>query len=191
MPEAASIAAVDEDRADQRLADVGQDGGAVAAAGIVLRSAEPDRGAEIDRARHVRAGLLAHEIGEPARHFAFVGLREGANSMSDTTRPEHMVAEEFEPLIAAGAVARTGERGDVGERLFEQRRVLEAVADALLEARGARGAGVWAPWPPASWRRLARGGSASDSGRPGSVGSRPAIRPPLCFSVCGSSKDRE
>jgi hypothetical protein len=44
-----------------------------------------------------------------------------------------VVAEKLEPLIAAGAVARALERGNVGERAVEQRGVLEAVADALLE----------------------------------------------------------
>ena len=48
-----------------------------------------------------------------------------------------MVAEEFQPLIAAGAVARAGQRGDVGQRLLEQRRILEAVADAIFEGAGA------------------------------------------------------
>ena len=117
--------------------------------------------------RHVRAGLLAHEIGEPARHFAFVGLRKGAKQHVGHDQAEHMVAEKFEPLIAAGAVARSGERGNVGERLLEQRGVLEAVADALLEARRAAAPtlcalaplALWAsvpgPWFPASlgsWR---------------------------------------
>ena len=47
-----------------------------------------------------------------------------------------MVAEEFEPLIGAGAVARTLERGNVRERAIEQRRVGEPIADAVFE-RGA------------------------------------------------------
>ena len=38
--------------------------------------AEPQRRAEIDRARDVGAGLAPHQIGEPARQFALVGLRE-------------------------------------------------------------------------------------------------------------------
>ena len=43
------IAAIEIDRADQRLADIGEDRRALAAAGIGFRVAELDRGAEIDR----------------------------------------------------------------------------------------------------------------------------------------------
>ena len=44
-----------------------------------------------------------------------------------------MVAKKLEPLVAADAVARALERGDVRERAVEQRRVGEPIADALLE----------------------------------------------------------
>ena len=101
--------------------------------------AEPDRRAEIDRARHFGACLLAHQIGEPARQFAFVGLGEGAKQHVGDDEAEHMVAEKLQPLIAAGAVARAGQRGNMGERLVEQRGILEAIADAFLEGPAARG----------------------------------------------------
>ena len=113
------IAAVEIDRADQRLADIGEDRGARPAAGVGLRGAEPQRRAEIDRARDVGAGFLAHQIGEPARQFALVGLGKGAKQHVGDDKPEHVVAEEFEPLIAAGAVA-AGERRDVRQRAVEQ-----------------------------------------------------------------------
>src|SRR5262245_14359973 len=44
-----------------------------------------------------------------------------------------MIAEKFQPLVGGGAVARPAQRRDVGERLVEQRGILETVADALLE----------------------------------------------------------
>ena len=53
-----------------------------------------------------------------------------------------MVAEKFQPLIGTGAVARAGQRRDVGQRLLEQRGVLEAIADALLERGGAAAAAL-------------------------------------------------
>src|SRR5580700_5198823 len=127
------IAAVEIDRADQRFADVGQDGRALAAASIGLRRAELDRSTELDGDGDLGAGLLAHQIGEPARQLAFVGFGEGAEQHVGNHQAEHMIAEELEPLIGAGAVARALERGNVGERAIEQRAVLEAVADALLE----------------------------------------------------------
>src|SRR5262249_58891933 len=67
------ISAVHEYGTDQRLADVGEDGGAAAAAGVRLGSTEPDCRAEADRPAHIGAGLFAHEIGETTRHFAFIG----------------------------------------------------------------------------------------------------------------------
>ncbi len=53
-----------------------------------------------------------------------------------------MIAEKLQPLIGAGTVARAGQRGDVGQRLLEQRCILEAVADAILERGECRGAGA-------------------------------------------------
>src|ERR1700730_1659710 len=56
------VPAVHEDGADQRLAHVGEDRNAAAPAGIALGGAEPDGGAELDRAGHVGARLLAYQI---------------------------------------------------------------------------------------------------------------------------------
>src|SRR3989442_5688465 len=53
-----------------------------------------------------------------------------------------MIAEKFEPLIAAGAVARAGQGGNMGERLFQERRVAEPVPDALVETGGAAAAAL-------------------------------------------------
>ena len=152
------IAAVEIDRADQRLADVGEDRGARPAAGVGLRSAEPQRRAKIDRARHVGAGLAAHEIGEPPRQFALVGLGKGAKQHVGDDQPEHVVAEKFEPLIAVGAAA-AGERRDVGERALEQIAVLEPVADGLFQRRSRQRRACGAP-------RLARRGRLLGARRP-------------------------
>ena len=62
-------------------------------------------GPEIHGARHLRAGLLAHQIGEPARQLALVGAWEGAVEHVGDDQAEHVVAEEFQALIAVGAVA--------------------------------------------------------------------------------------
>src|SRR2546430_11364407 len=51
---------------------------------------------------------------------------------------EHVIAEEFKPLIAAGRIARTLERRNMGERALDQAGLVEAVADPRLEpAHGA------------------------------------------------------
>src|SRR5262249_26374935 len=100
--------------------------------GVRLRGAELDRGAEIDRARDVRAGLAAHEVGKAARKLALVRRRKGAKQHVGDDEAEHMVAEELEALVAAGA-ALAGERRNMRQRAVEQRRWGEAVPDALLQ----------------------------------------------------------
>ncbi len=67
-----------------------------------------------------------------------------------------MIAEKFQPLIAAGAVARALERGNMGERAIEQRGIGETIADAGLErARAALAAARrFARFPGSGVRRL-------------------------------------
>src|SRR6202045_1408363 len=66
------IAAVEKHRADHRLADVAEHGFAQARTGAGADLAELDVVEQPERLRHVGAALLAHEIGEPLRQFAFV-----------------------------------------------------------------------------------------------------------------------
>ena len=47
----------------------------------------------------VGTGLLAHQIGEPPRHLAFVRPRKVPEQHVRHDQAEHMVAKEFEPLI--------------------------------------------------------------------------------------------
>jgi len=124
--------AVDEHRADQRLAHVGQDGEPPPAARIGLRGAELDHRPEVHRAGNLGAGLAAYQVGEPARQLALVRLGEGTKQHVGDDEAEDVVAEEFQPLIAADA-ALARQRRDVGERAVEQRLLGEAVADPLLE----------------------------------------------------------
>src|ERR1043166_9474889 len=127
------VAAVDEQRADQRLANIREDRGAPMAAGLDFRVAEPHRRTEVDRARDIGAGLLAHERGEAPRQLAFGCRREGAEQHVGNNEAEHMIAKKLEPLIAAAAVAPAGKRRAMGERAVEPRMIGEAVADAILE----------------------------------------------------------
>jgi hypothetical protein len=46
---------------------------------------------------------------------------------------EHGVAQELEPLVARGAVRRVARPGVVGQRLAQQLRPREAVAEALAQ----------------------------------------------------------
>src|SRR5262245_60740163 len=70
------VATVHIDRADQGLAHVGQDGGAIAPTGIAFGGAKPDRLAEPNDAGDIGAGFLADEIREPPRQLALIGPRK-------------------------------------------------------------------------------------------------------------------
>ena len=119
------IAAIDEHRADQRLADVGQHRRAAAPAGIRFRIAEAERRAEVDRARDIGAGLAPHQVGKPPRQLALVALRKGAIEHVGDDETEHMVAEKFQPLVAAAAPLLGRSRRNVGQRAVEDRLVGE------------------------------------------------------------------
>ena len=88
-------------------------------AGTDFGRAKPQRGAEIDHARHIGAGFAPHQIGKPPRQFAFLGLRKGREQHFRHRKPEHMVAQEFQPLIAADA-ALPFQCGNMRQRAFEQ-----------------------------------------------------------------------
>src|SRR5438552_2384746 len=92
------IAAIDEYRTDQRLADIGECRHAAAAAGIRFRAAEPQCRTEIKRTCHIGAGLASHQIGEAARELALVSFGKCAVEHVGDRRTEGMVAEEFPPL---------------------------------------------------------------------------------------------
>ena len=130
------ITAIDEHGADQALAGVRENGGAQPSAGMGFRIAEPQFGAEVHVFRDRGAGFLAHQIGQPLRQFAFVGLGEVAIQHVGNDETEHVVAEKLEPLIARDPVLRPArQRRDMGERPLEQRLVGKAVANPRFEPR--------------------------------------------------------
>ena len=151
------VAAVDEHRPDQRFADVGEDRRAPVAARLDFRIAEPHGRAEVDGARNVGAGFLAHQSRQPPRQLALGCRRERAEQHVGNHQAEHVIAEELEPLIASAAVAPAGERGTMGERAVEPRMLGETVADAVFELGGlSRHAGAF----EAARRHAAARGSA-------------------------------
>src|SRR5262249_24204743 len=127
------MAAIEKTRPNERFADVGQNGGAVAPACVFLRGAEPDHRAKPDRPRHVRAGLSAHQFGKAPRQFTLVGPRKARKEHFGNDESQHVIAQKFEPLVAGGPVARPCQRRDMGERLIEQRRILEFISNAFSE----------------------------------------------------------
>src|SRR4051812_45342437 len=100
------IAAVEKNRADHSFADVAKHGFSQPRAGAGADRAELDVVDQPERLCHIGAALLAHEIGQPLRQLALIGIGKGAVQHVGDHEPEHVVAEEFETLIAVAALAR-------------------------------------------------------------------------------------
>src|ERR1700730_7871636 len=130
-----TIAAVEKYRADHGLADVTEHGFAQAGAGAGADGAKLDVVEQPERLCHVGAALLADEIGEPLRQFALIGIRERAIQHVGHDQAEHMVAEEFEALVAVAALARGFQRGDMGKGGGQQSGIGKLVADSRLDRR--------------------------------------------------------
>ena len=120
-------AAVEEGGADQRLEGVGQDRCAQGAAAARLALAEAQRLGQAELERGPVQAVLAHQMGADAGEVALVGAAEAVEEEARDDQAQHRVAEELEPLVVVGAEAA------VGQRALQERRIAEAVADALLE----------------------------------------------------------
>src|SRR5271165_1944080 len=127
--------AVDEDGADQRLADVGKERGLLTPAAARFAETEDDMGADVPLGGDRRAGLAAHKFGEPHRELALARLRKGLVEVVGDDHPEHPVAQEFETLVGLNATARLRLGREMGERERGELRIPEAVAKPRLEVR--------------------------------------------------------
>ena len=78
------------------------------------------------------AGLAADQSREAAGQVALVGLRKGIIQPVGDGEPEHAVAEEFEPLVAAAAARRLA---DMGQRTRQKRGIGEGMPDPRLQQR--------------------------------------------------------
>src|SRR5665647_2397535 len=85
-----------------------------------------------------RAFPKANE-GEPARQLALIGFRECAIEHVGNDQAEHVIAEEFQALVAVGAGGAARKRGNMRDRTLQQRLIGELVADPLLERRSVLG----------------------------------------------------
>ncbi len=145
-------AAVEEGRADQRLERVGEDRRAQRAAAARLAFTEAQRLGQAELERGTVQAVFANEMGADARQVAFVGVAEAVEQQARDDQAQDRVAEELEALVVVGTEAA------VGERAFQQGRVAEPVADALLQCYEA-GIHARERWPVAK-----RAEDASSSG---------------------------
>lgn len=68
-----------------------------------------------------------------AGEVTLLRIRKGAGQHRGDGRAEDAVAQEFQPLVGAGARLLAGERADMGERTLEQGTVAERVAEGGFE----------------------------------------------------------
>ena len=120
-------AAIEERRSDQRLERVGEDRRAHRSAAARFAFAESDRIGQAELQRGAEQAVLADEVGANARQVALVRIAQPLEQEARNDQAQDGVAEEFEALVVVGAEAA------VREGPFEQRRIAEAVADALLQ----------------------------------------------------------
>ena len=115
-------AAVEVDRAEQRLEGVGQDRGLVAAAGALLAAAEPDVAAEVELAAHLGQRAHVDHRGAQLGQLALGQVGVVAVERVGDDQAEHGVAEELQPLVGRQAAVLVGV-GAVGQRPLQQARL--------------------------------------------------------------------
>ena len=120
-------ATVQEDRPEQGLERISQDGWPRIAAAFQLAFAHAQALAERKRLRNLIQRLLPHQVGAQPRQIAFTGAAKPAAEFGRDDAVENAVPEELEALVVGRAVA------SVRERLPEQRRLRKPVADGLLQ----------------------------------------------------------
>jgi hypothetical protein len=127
-------AAVEEDRRDDRLEQVGEQRVLLPPSGLLLADTQEDGIPHLEQARSRRQARRADQVGAHLRERSLVELREVAEEQVADDEPEHGIAQELERLV----VPDGGVLGLVRVRLVrqcpaEQVGPLEAVAEPFFE----------------------------------------------------------
>ena len=156
------VAAVQEDRRDDRLERVGQDRLFRPRIALLGRLAQTQVAAELEPPRGFGERGAAYQVSLELRQAPLVHPGERPQQGVGDHETERRVAEELERLVVGPAALLVGERR-VGQRACDETAVPERVAEPALELRqfgvaaGRRHRGCWAPGAP--------GGPASGPGR--------------------------
>ena len=137
--------AIEIDRRDHRLHNIGEDPGIARGAGGRLGRRQPQMAIEPDPGGDPRQRVAAHQMGKPPRQRPLLLMPEAAPQEIGDDQAKHPVAEEFEPFIAAGISAgrrpprappswpaRRRQRARMGQRLGEELGPGELVPDRAL-----------------------------------------------------------
>ena len=127
-------AAVKIQRGNDGLHRIGQDGGALAPAGVLLAPAQAHIAAQAELGGHGVQALLADEARAQAGHPPFRHVGEAPVERIRHHHAQHGVAQKLQPLgaLAAGGAALVG-KGAVRQRGLEKRPVAEMVAELFLK----------------------------------------------------------
>ena len=120
-------AAIHVDRAQDRLARIGEDHGLLPSAGARLARRHDKLLPKLKRVRDIRAAALADERVIMPGEFNLAGLRKLHVKQGGDRKAQDAVAQEFQPLIVMPAMA--GARAGMGERLGQQALVRECIAE--------------------------------------------------------------
>ena len=121
---------VEENRADDGLANIAENGVLVTPARLRLALAKPNERPDLPLPRDFGAGLLAHERGETAGQQPLALLAEGADQHMRDAEPKHAVAEKLQSLVG---IRSRGHRADMSQRAPQQASVLETMTNPRLE----------------------------------------------------------
>ena len=127
-------AAVEIERRDDGLHRVGEDGGALAAAGVLLAAAEADVAAQAQLRGDGVQALLTHQASPQPGHPALGHVGEAPEQRVRHHHAQNGVAQELQPLVAlaAGGTALVC-IGAVRQRGLQKPSVTEAVAEFFLK----------------------------------------------------------
>src|SRR5882724_9133721 len=123
-----SEAAVEEDRAHQRLECVGEDRGSRGPAALQLALPQLQMLAEPKRLGDPMERLLSNEMRPQPGQFSFRQRAEAIEQLCRDHAVEHAIAEELQALVVMRPVTA------VREGLGEQSRLGKVIADTLLKA---------------------------------------------------------
>ena len=134
-----SIAAIEINGSDQRLAGVGQQAGVLASARLFLATRQPQAGGQFQILDDLDQRFLADQCGVASRQRADLFTGEFVEQQVGNDEAEDAIAQEFQSFIGMATATAIALVAGVGQRFFEPTRRDEPVADARLQIQDTLG----------------------------------------------------
>ena len=117
---------IQEDRAEDRLDGVGQDGWAAETAALEFAFAQAQVLRQFQALGDIRQRRLLDQVGPQARQIAFVDFGVTLEQHRRHDEVQHGIPKEFQPLVMARTMAA------MRQSLFKQGRITEVVVQAIF-----------------------------------------------------------